>query len=117
MAKIFEPTPKDIQQWEQWVSERPDNVRPIARRVNPWTLYRMKPSGHRVTIYSIEENKDGTVTLKVNVLGQFNFVAFERQVFGIPPDDLEECELPDDDEILGSMDLDPAECFKQEGDE
>lgn len=51
----------------------------------------LKPTGQRVTIYSYSE--DGTVT--VNVTGEYNLTMFDTQVFGINPDDLEPCELPD----------------------
>ena len=60
----------------------------------------MKSTGHRVTMYSYSEN--GTVT--VNVTGDYNVVVFERQVFGISPDDLEECDLPAPGEFLGHAD-------------
>lgn len=63
----------------------------------------MKNSGHKVTIYSYHE--DNTVT--VNVTGEYNAVVFERHVFGIKPDDLEECDFPDDNEPLGTAITDP----------
>ena len=59
----------------------------------------MKSSGHRVTLYSYAE--DGTVT--VNVCGDWNVVTFERRVFGVSPDDLEECDVPDNDEPRGAL--------------
>lgn len=59
----------------------------------------MKSTGHRV--FPLSYSEDGTVT--VAVTGQFNFTVFERQVFGVSPDDLEECDLPTEDEILGAV--------------
>ena len=110
--RYVQPTPEQAQGWESWVAERPDNVREVARRFDPWTLYRLKSSGHRVTVGAFDEEEDGRVTLRVNVSGEFNFVTFERSVFGIDPNDLEECDLPGPDEPLGSTDW-PIEVVKE----
>ena len=101
MTQFTEPTPEQKSGWGQWVAERPDNVREVAERFDPWTLYRMKDTNQRVTLYSFREQPDGGVTLTVNITGQFNLIAFDRQVFGINPDDLEECDLPVEGEPLG----------------
>ena len=39
----------------------------------------------------------------MNVTGEFNFVTFDRNVFGIYPDDLEPCEIPTPDELTGTV--------------
>lgn len=83
--------------YSAWVNSRPAIIKEIAQRLPVNKLYRLKTTGQRVTMYSISE--DGTVT--VDVTGQFNLIAFERRVFGINPDDLEECDLPGLDEPLG----------------
>ncbi len=98
MARFAEPTSEQERGWAEWVASRPDTVRVIAERLEPWSLYRLKTTEQRVTLYSISE--DGTVT--VTVTGEFNAVAFDRQVFGIDPDDLEPCDLPDADEPTGT---------------
>ena len=61
----------------------------------------------------IYEPKEGEPTLTVIVSGRFNYVAFERRVFGIKPEDLEECDLPRADEPLGSanMTIEEARAF------
>jgi hypothetical protein len=105
VANIFEPSEEEKADWDKWVASRPDAVRQVAKKFKPWKLYRMKSTGHRVTIYSLGEHEDGTVTLTVLVTGTFNKVVAERRVFGIEPEDLEECELPAPDEPLGSLDL------------
>lgn len=46
------------------------------------------------------------------VTGQFNYIAFDRQVFGVSPDDLEPCELPGPDEVLGAV-ITQAQAIKQ----
>ena len=101
MAKVFQMTPEQEMQWMNWAYARPECIRDLALKFRPDTLYQMKSTGHRVTLFSISENR----TLTVSVSGKFNFVAFERRVFGINPDDLEECELPSQDELTGSIGL------------
>lgn len=100
MARIEEPTKEQEAAWQQWVAERPDGLREIAERFDPWSLYRMKSTGHRVTVHGFSEGNP--VTLIVNVLGDFNAVMFERRVFGIPWDDLEPCDLPEGNEPVGA---------------
>ena len=103
MARLQEVTPEQEAAWKEWVAERPPNVRAVAERFDPWTLYRLKPTGQRVTFYSLGEHDDGSVTLTVNITGQFNAIMFDRQVFGIDPDDLEPCDPPSESEPLGTM--------------
>ena len=106
MANVMDPTPEQVQDWDEWVSERPKAVRETLQRydLKPWKLYRLHGSGHRVTLYSVDEPEDGSPpTLKVDVSGRFNLLAFDRRVFGIKPEDLEECDLPSEDAPLGSI--------------
>jgi len=97
MANFCEVTDEMIEGWKQWATGRPKVVQDLAERFKPWKLYRLKTTGHRVFLLSFFEN--GTVTAAVT--GRFNLVAMERQVFGIDPADLEECELPSADEMVG----------------
>lgn len=99
MARWTEPTVEQEQGYLEWVASRPDVVRVIAERFDPWTLYRMKSTGSRVTLASF--NEDGTV--RVDVSADFNFTLFERSVFGVDPDDLEPCELPSPHELTGAV--------------
>lgn len=87
----------DQQAFDKWVAERPAVIQEMIRRLPVNRLYRMKSTGHRCTIYSY--NEDETIT--VNVTGKFNRVMFGRRVFGVSPDDLEECDLPDPSEDVG----------------
>lgn len=103
MVRLHEPTPDEESAWKEWVSKRPENVRRVAEHLEPWTLYRMKSTGHRVTLISFDEHENGGVTLRVRVGAEHNYLTFERQVFGISPDDLEPCELPGKDEPLGAI--------------
>lgn len=95
MAVIGELT----KEWWDWVGTLPENVQELCRKYPQNKLYRLKSTGHRVTIYSYSKN--GTLT--VNVTGQYNLITFERQVFNVSPGDIEECDLPGDDEELGVM--------------
>ena len=103
MSRVVEPTKARERAWKKWVASRPENVRKVAERFEPWSLYRMKSTGHRVIIYGFSENNGGPVTMTIVVSGKFNLVAFERQVYGIDPDDLEPCDPPPPDEPVGVM--------------
>ncbi len=103
MARFVEPAADVVEEWNKWVAERSPAVREVANRFEPWTLYRLRSTGHRVHVIGFDENKDDTVTLKVVVSGRFNFVVFDRIVFGIDPDDAEECDLPLPGEELGTI--------------
>jgi hypothetical protein len=96
MAKIQE---LDQAAWDEWVATRPACVQALCKRLPPDRLYLLKSSKHRVFLHSYSE--DGTVT--VCVTGDYNAVTFERRVFGVSPGDLEECDLPGQDEVLGVL--------------
>ncbi len=96
MAKIISWTEETKKAWSDWVKSRPVSIQAICDRLPPNRLYRLKPSGRRVTLYAY--NEDGTLT--VDVTGEYNFVVFDRRVVGVKPDDLEECDLPTN-ELLG----------------
>lgn len=85
-------------EWDQWIAARQPVVQDLARRLPPDRLYRIK-DGHRCTILAYDEN--GTV--RVLVSGRFNFILFDREVFGVDPTTLEECDLPGKDEHLGNL--------------
>ena len=112
IGMIRQPEQAEIEGWETWVNSRPLKVSAVARQFNPWQLYRMKSTGHRVLVYSFDDPTSDPqlpVTLTVLVLGKFNKVAFERKVFGIPPEDLTPCELPGPEEEVGAALTDPEE--------
>lgn len=99
MAKFKTLSVGEEAAWQKWVKSRPEIVRDAITKHNlrPDTLYRLKPSNHRVYLYSVSE--DGTVTVVVS--GEYNRVVFGRQVFGINPADLMECDLPAPGEDVG----------------
>lgn len=99
MARFTDPTPEQVTGWNEWISTRPNQIQEIAKRFDPWSLYRMKSTGQRVTIASFFENG----TISVNITGDFNATLFDSNVFGIDPDDLEPCDFPEEGEVLGTM--------------
>mgnify|MGYP001186317957 CR=1 FL=1 len=101
MANWYEPTQQQVSDWAAWVAERPEGVRLVAEQFFPWKLYRLTGTDQRVTIQAFGENDNGPVTVRVAVRAKFNFVSFERDVFGIAPSDLVECDLPEPSERLG----------------
>lgn len=103
MARFYNPTEKEIKAWNKWISKRPEHVRKVAEKFDPWSLYRLKTSGDRCTLISFEEMQDKTVTMRVAITGRFNLVIFDRQVFGILPEDLELCDLPGPEEEVGTL--------------
>jgi hypothetical protein len=105
MAKVFDFDDKSLAEWNAWVASRPRVIQELCQRLPPNLLYRLKSSGHRVMILSYSES--GTVT--VSVTGKYNRVTFDREVFGIKPEDLEECELPEEGEPLGTVFVDDVE--------
>lgn len=99
MARHVQPTKEEEAEYAEWVAGLPEPCRSVAQRFDIWTLYRMNSTGHRIIINGFNEN--GTLSVVVN--GRFNAVIHDRVVFGIDPDDLEECEAPGPDEPVGSM--------------
>jgi len=88
MAKLFELS----SEWQKWVDSRPELIKSMCSKWQPNILYRLKTTGQVVTLYSFSE--DGTVTVDVTKI--FNLpLLFERRVFGIDPNELEECDIPD----------------------
>ena len=83
----------------EWLQGRPDCIIDMVKRYPPNVLYRMKSTGQRVTIIAYAE--DGTV--RVLVSGDYNAIIFDREVFGVNIEDLEECNLPDSNERLGTL--------------
>ena len=89
----------DQKAWGEWVATRPEVVQKLCNDYPPDRLYKIKETGKRITLHSYSE--DGTMT--VNMTGEYNAVIFNSRVFGIKPEDIEECDLPATDEPTGTM--------------
>lgn len=112
--RFTQPTPEQERLWQEWLNEPGrEAIREVASRFNPWTLYRLKTTGQRVYILSFSDpGEDGKVRCRIGVSGEFNLITFERDVFGVDTGDLEECDLPGPDELLGTLEL-PIEEIKK----
>lgn len=101
--KWANPTPETCEAWRAWLAERPEHVRAVAERFDPWTLYRLTTTGQRCSIIGFHEvdveaakqkGPDGCgvaavpVTAYIHVehpqLGEIS----SHNVFGIDPDEL-----------------------------
>jgi len=101
MARIFEPTPEQVAGYQEWFRGRPQRVKDLLEKFDPWTLYRMKSTNKRVTIVACDEMKDGSLKFTVHVSASYNFVAFERNAMEVDPADLEPCDLPGPNDQIG----------------
>jgi hypothetical protein len=97
-----QPTPEQEAAWKEWVASRPDHVRVVAEHFEPWHLYRLSTTGHRVLVIGFDEMDEG-VRVRIAVLGRYNAVVFDRQVFGIDPATLTPCDPPSPDEPVGTL--------------
>lgn len=98
MANYYELDADQKVQFKRWFDSRPECIQKMILSHPINKLYRMKSTGQRVFLTGYDE--DGTVSVIVS--GEFNKVTFNRQVYNIPLDDLEECELPGPDEPVGA---------------
>lgn len=90
----MELTTEQKQDWEKWLSERPENVRKVAERIVPWKKYRdtriADDVGNRYIPRSYEEQEDGSVTVTCEKVNDEFPLLGGYCVFGIPADNLEE---------------------------
>lgn len=99
MAVIGTLTAEEQKGFDEWVAGRPPVIQEMIAKHPINRLYRMASTGHRVFIIAYDEG--GTV--RVAVTGRFNAVMFERQVFGVDPKTLVECDLPGPGEPVGAV--------------
>jgi hypothetical protein len=107
MAKWIEWSEEQKKVWDEWVNSRPDVVKELCLKFPADRLYRIKDSGDRGTIHSYDE--DGTMTLIID--GTYSQVIFPKNVFGLNPEDIEECDLPKE-ELPGIDGNDPMPIIK-----
>lgn len=87
------------EEFRKWYDSRPPVIRELIDRFPIDRLYRIKSTGHRGTLCSY--NEDGTMAVTLD--GTFCRVDFARNVFGLLPEDIEECDLPGPDEPTGCL--------------
>jgi len=81
------PTDAQRAEFAAWIAERPDHVRAVAERFDPWTMYRLTTTGQRCRVIGFHESEGPTpVTLYIYAehptLGEIT----GRNVFGIEPE-------------------------------
>src|SRR5690242_8492171 len=99
MANWLDWTPEKEAAWQEWIATRPAEIQELAKQFPPYKLFLLKTTKHRCFVVSYAE--DGT--LRVQIDGRFNLITFSRQVFGINPKDLIECDLPPASEPVGDI--------------
>ena len=82
--------------WEEWLSTRPESIQALGARLQPWKRYTLHDNICRLVSLS----EDGTVTVRISHEDNRDnpIFLFERDVFGVSPDDLRE--VLEDDETL-----------------
>lgn len=96
----YEPTPLERATWDAWIGDLPEAVRLVAEKLKPWRPYVFKPTGALVVIYCVDQPDDATqpITLQVDVTSALNEgVLFDRRVFGVKLEDVEEWAGPEGD--------------------
>lgn len=84
--KWNEPTDAQRAEFAAWIAERPDHVRAVAEKFDPWTMYRLTTTGQRCQVIGFHEST-GPVPVTVYIyaenatLGPITGV----NVFGIDP--------------------------------
>jgi len=85
-------TTEQKQGWEDWLAERPENVRRVAQEIVPWKSYRMgqieDDINNRYSPISYEEEEDGTVTITCRKTNEDMPFLGNYDVFRIRPEDL-----------------------------
>ncbi len=100
MGNVIEPTEEKLKEIEEWLKDRPQVIKDLCKKLPPFKLYKLKYCEQPelfslVTLHSY--NEDGTVTVYVSK--KFNITLMERNVFGINPERLTECDIPSDEEL------------------
>jgi len=80
------PNDEQMEEWREWVAERPTTVRPLCEKFPPWNYYDMPKTGQVVTVDSYNENGTMTVTVVGDQISIPAIVSFG--VFGVLPEDL-----------------------------
>ena len=91
----MELTKEQKQEWQNWLDERPENVRKVAEKIVPWKKYRdirNDDIGNRYSPVSYEEQEDGTVTITCEKSNEEMPILGGYGVFGMSADNLIEAD-------------------------
>lgn len=92
------PTAAHEAAWREWLAARPDRVRAIAERFDPWTMYRLTTTGQRCQFLGCDvgaqncgeiEADPERVTVRIYAENPILGAITGTEVFGISPDDLQ----------------------------
>ena len=86
MTKHIEWTDQQKIEWDSWVSGRPECVQKMCKSHPPDNIYKMKSTGHIVTLVSYFEDDTVKVSITNDIVKQ---TFMERYVFDVNLDDLE----------------------------
>jgi hypothetical protein len=89
MARWMNPTRKDVLDISAKFKDRPRHVRAIAKKIDFFSLYWLRPVDSHV-ICGVED--DGSIT--VSATREYNDLVYDVLIFGVDPEDLQPCELP-----------------------
>ncbi|MGI4796939.1 MAG: hypothetical protein ACRYG8_23385 [Janthinobacterium lividum] len=103
MVRWCTPTASDLRAWQELVAEAEAPVRAVAEFIDPWSLYRLHPSGFRGTYIGLKK-VDGAVQVGLSVCPKFNLVLGEMVLY-VPFLALDPCELPGPGERIGLIDV------------
>jgi len=78
----------DDPEFKEWFNSKPKKIQELIKKCPPNKQYRIKGGTFPGTIHSYDEEKNGDVSMKVNIHSPL----MPRKVFGLKPEHLEEWE-------------------------
>jgi hypothetical protein len=72
--------------FKEWFDSRPPKIQELIKQFPPNKKYCVQNGSFPATIYSYDEEKNGDVSMKMNIHSPF----MPRTVFGIKPNDIKE---------------------------
>ena len=82
-------TEEEQKEWDEWLQSRPPQIRELAERVSPLNLYKIKKTGNIGFPVRYTEDEPPTISLALTFEHDPS-IFFERTVFGLLEDDIEE---------------------------
>lgn len=103
MAEIYVMSEQQQKTWDDWLVTRPPIIQELAKKFRQNRLYRHNVTGQLVIPTALHE--DGTVEVIVPRRLN-NYILPTKKVFGIHPDKLEECDLPEGMKVMSFEEAD-----------
>lgn len=100
MAKFYELTPGQVEDWANWVETRPKALQEVCKKIKPNVVYKLGETNQLVILHSFNINRvTQTVTCVMIVpqtLQQDKSVLRSHIVTDVDPNELIETDLPND---------------------